>query len=382
MQYLENLGIGQLEAVLMFVGFLFAAYSIVANDAIQTLGTFLSSNSNRPWWVLWLYASSILVAVMIYGWFDNFGDIAWGRLEKFPRPEGGLTWVYAIPPIFILLLTRFGIPVSTTFLVLTVFAPTNMEQVLIKSALGYGVAIGVGFLVYLIVANLFERYFLRTAGHKASKPGAIWVVAQWASTGFLWSQWLIQDLANIFVYLQLPPLENGQPRPMPVELLVFSVILMLLLHAIIFRRRGGEIQAIVTSKTNTTDIRAATIIDLIYGFILLYFKQMSSIPMSTTWVFLGLLAGREIALSVLMVSGRGALEMVKVVGQDMGKAMLGLAISVSLAFGLPRIDAWVRAQTVESEPVTQAPLKTQALSAEGLVRGDLAVPLPAPPDPR
>lgn len=34
------------------IGFLMAAYSIVANDAIQTLGTFLSSNSHRPWWVL------------------------------------------------------------------------------------------------------------------------------------------------------------------------------------------------------------------------------------------------------------------------------------------------------------------------------------------
>lgn len=30
------------------IGFLLAAYSIVANDAIQTLGTFLSSNAKRP----------------------------------------------------------------------------------------------------------------------------------------------------------------------------------------------------------------------------------------------------------------------------------------------------------------------------------------------
>ena len=27
-----------------------------------------------------------------------------------------------------------------------------------------------------------------------------WLIAQWASTGFLWSQWLIQDAENIFVY--------------------------------------------------------------------------------------------------------------------------------------------------------------------------------------
>ena len=60
----------------MFAGFLLAAYSIVANDAIQTLGTFLSSNEQRPWWVLWLYACSILCTVLVYGWFTNFGDVA------------------------------------------------------------------------------------------------------------------------------------------------------------------------------------------------------------------------------------------------------------------------------------------------------------------
>ena len=42
-----------------------------------------------------------------------------------------------------------------------------------------------------------------------------------------------------------------------VAMLAFSVTLMLFLHAVIFRRRGGEIQGIVTSKTNTQDIRSA-----------------------------------------------------------------------------------------------------------------------------
>jgi hypothetical protein len=58
------------------VGFGLAAYSIVGNDAIQTLGTFLSSNSKRPWWVLWPFACSILVGVMVVGWVVNRGDVA------------------------------------------------------------------------------------------------------------------------------------------------------------------------------------------------------------------------------------------------------------------------------------------------------------------
>ena len=31
----------------MIVGFLLAAYSVVANDSLQTLGTYLSSNKKR-----------------------------------------------------------------------------------------------------------------------------------------------------------------------------------------------------------------------------------------------------------------------------------------------------------------------------------------------
>lgn len=54
--------------ILAVAGFLLADYSIVANGAIQTLGAFLSSNQHRPWWLLWLFASTVLVAVLVYGW--------------------------------------------------------------------------------------------------------------------------------------------------------------------------------------------------------------------------------------------------------------------------------------------------------------------------
>ena len=37
-----------MELFFVLAGFLMASYSLVANDAIQTLGTFLSSNKERP----------------------------------------------------------------------------------------------------------------------------------------------------------------------------------------------------------------------------------------------------------------------------------------------------------------------------------------------
>jgi len=44
-------------------------------------------------------------------------------------------------------------------------------------------------------------------------------------------------------------------------------------------------------------------IDSIYGFVLYYFKIKSKIPMSTTWVFLGLMSGREFGMCIEKLGG-------------------------------------------------------------------------------
>lgn len=329
-----------IHLIMMIIGFSLAAYSIVANDAIQTLGTFLSSNAHRPWWVLWAFAMIVLVSTLLYSYYAHGGDVSYGRLEKFPAvaPEE-FSWIYLLPPLFILIVTRFGIPVSTTFLVLTVFTTSNLEKMLTKSVLGYLVAFMAGFILYRFVVAMLEMHFIKTADETTSSKR--WVVAQWISTGFLWSQWLIQDLANIFIYAPSAGLNEHGVRTISLEWLMGSIFLFLVLHAIIFANRGGTIQNIVTSKTNTADIRSATIVDFTYGIILLVFKSWSSIPMSTTWVFLGLLAGREFAIAYVSQL-RKPKEVRNVVLNDMTKALIGLAVSLVLAFSAPYLkDAFV-----------------------------------------
>ena len=308
-----------LPEILMILGFALAAYSVISNDSIQTLGTFLSSNAHRPWWAMWIFGSSILLAVLVYGWLVNDGDPSYGRLEAFPPPAGGVSWLHVLAPFTLLVLTRFGVPVSTTFLVLSVFAPGNIDSMLFKSLSGYLVAFVVAILLYLATRRL-TAYLSRNAGNR--EAGAIhWVVLQWVSTAFLWSQWLIQDLANIFVFL---------PRVIDVWGLVASIGLLLVIQGVIFYQHGGAIQKIVTSKTMTADTRSATIIDFLFGLILLVFKEWSNMPMSTTWVFLGLLAGREVAMT-LQTPGRNLRETARLVGMDAFKAFTGLVVSVLLA---------------------------------------------------
>lgn len=86
----------------------------------------------------------------------------------------------------------------------------------------------------------------------------------------------------------------------------------------------------MTEKTDITDIRAATIIDFVYALVLLVFKEMNDLPMSTTWVFLGLLAGREIALTLFTLKPEVYWRTAKLVFRDIMRAGMGLLISLLL----------------------------------------------------
>jgi len=308
------------STIVMYLGFTMAAYSVVGNDTIQTLGTFLSSNERKKWWVLWLFAGGILAVTLIYGYYMHDGDVSYGRLAKYPLPEP-MAWYFILPPIILMLLTRTGIPVSTSFLILTFFNEGNLNSMVIKSVSGYLVAFGASILLYFAIARVLERRFiLKPITHKETE---IWTVLQWLSTGFLWCMWLIQDFANIYVYL---------PRSIGPGEMILSLLVILGMLAYIIASKGGSIQSIVRSKTNTVDIRSATIIDFVYGIVLLYFKELNNVPMSTTWVFIGILAGREIALNFVLRRNSARRAMFRSLGTDLGKVFLGLVVSIVLVY--------------------------------------------------
>jgi hypothetical protein len=84
-------------------------------------------------------------------------------------------------------------------------------------------------------------------------------------------------------------------------------------------------------KTNTTDVRSATIIDASYALILLFFKNVSNIPMSTTWVLIGLLAGRELAIR-WRLQQKLEKATLRDVGLDLARVSLGLVVSIGLVY--------------------------------------------------
>lgn len=102
------------KQIAMWFGFAVAGYSSIANDSIQTLGTFLSSNKTVRRIILWIFIAGILVLTNVFGWIVNNGDIAYGRLSSIPQPDV-FTFATLSGPIILIILTRFRMPVSTTF---------------------------------------------------------------------------------------------------------------------------------------------------------------------------------------------------------------------------------------------------------------------------
>ena len=311
----------ELSLIYMYVGFLLAAYSVIANDSIQTLGTFLASNkAHFKWYTLWVAASIMMVFTIVYGWINYDGDISYGRLTRIPFQE--VQWYHAMAPAVLLLLTRKGIPVSTTFLVLSAFASfTVLEKVLMKSIVGYGVAALAAYVIWVVL----ERYINEKQDHPEHVK--FWRVGQWVTSGWLWFAWLQHDMANIAVFL---------PRQLMVGDLMMVLISSVVILGYVFYTGGGRIQEVVINKHGTRFARSSTIINLVYAFILFFFKELNDLPMSTTWVFVGLLTGRELAISSVIENYKFKY-VFPIIAKDFGKMMFGLGASVAIVLIIHQI---------------------------------------------
>ena len=308
-------------ALAMWCVFFMASYSAIANDSIQTIGTFIASNSDKKWYYLWIYMGGIFIITVTYSWINYTGDISYGRLASKGLNEApqNFKFLQVFAPVALLMMTRLKMPVSTSILLLSAFATqaSSITSILSKSLFGYVIAFTAAIIIWTITTNLFEKY-------KNTKPSRIWLPLQWISSGALWSTWIMQDMANVAVVL---------PRSLTFDqfLVVASFIFFGL--GLLFYLRGDKIQQIVLEKSDIIDVRAATVVDFIYACLLYYLKVISSIPISTTWVFIGLLGGREIAIN-LRKNGGDYKKALKMIGKDTLFAAIGLIVSLIIALSI------------------------------------------------
>ena len=265
-------------------------------------------------------ASLVMIIAITWGWYSYDGDISYGRLTRIPFQE--IQWYHAIAPAILLLLTRIGIPVSTTFLVLSAFASTVvLEKMLVKSIVGYGIAATVAYFCWIGVSKFINEKLDEVKGDTWI---SFWRNSVWVSSGWLWWVWLSHDVANIAVYL---------PRQLDLSLLLIVLTYFTALIFYIFYIRGGSIHQVVLEKTGTRYARSATIINVIYAAVLFYFKELNDLPMSTTWVFVGLLCGRELAISTMNKDYKFKY-VFPLIGKDFVKMIFGLSVSVAIVLAI------------------------------------------------
>lgn len=310
--------------IAMWVGFGLAGYSAIANDSIQTIGTFIASNKQRKWYYLWLFMGIIFLITVTYSWVVFNGDVSHQRLQSkgFATAPETFNFLQLAAPVILLILTRARMPVSTTFLLLSAFSTEGgaILSVFQKSLVGYGLAFVAAIIVWVVVNKYVKQ-------HLSRKPAKWWLPVQWITSGCLWSFWIMQDAANIAIYL---------PRSLSLGQFVGFAGYIFLGLGVLFYLKGDKIQSIVDEKSGVADIRAATLVDFIYALLIYYLKIVSVIPISTTWVFIGLLGGRELAISISKtrkaVKKRNSKRAWKMIGKDVGKALIGLIISLIIAF--------------------------------------------------
>jgi len=310
----------ELSLIYAIVGFGLAGWSVIGNDSIQTLGTFIASKQKWfKWYTLAASASFVMILALCWGWYSYDGDISYGRLTRIPYQE--IQWYHAVAPGILLLLTRVGIPVSTTFLVLSAFASTVvLEKMLIKSVVGYGLAAIVAYIAWVLISKLINEKL----DEVDEKWIGFWRNSVWFTSGWLWWVWLSHDIANIAVYL---------PRQLSPILLITVMSYFTILLFYIFYIHGGPIQKVVLDKTGTRYARSATIINVIYAVVLFYFKELNDLPMSTTWVFVGLLCGRELAISTMNKDYKFKY-VFPLIGKDFIKMIFGLSVSVGIVLAI------------------------------------------------
>lgn len=159
----------------------------------------------------------------------------------------------------------------------------------------------------------------------SNKKYFYWRIAQTCTTTLLFSTWLMHDMVNIAVFL---------PREIDMAIMITISGLFALALAYTFYIDGGPVGRIVTTKTKIHQLIGATMVDGVYFVILLIFKEWSKIPMSTTWVFIGLLAGRQMAIRMVgrvgkIKKGENKYKVaLKEISGDFAKIFIGLGISL------------------------------------------------------
>jgi phosphate/sulfate permease len=123
------------------------------------------------------------------------------------------------------------------------------------------------------------------------------------------------------------------PRSLNIGEMVLVCVIIFFGLGIMLYQGGEKIQRVVDEKSRVKDLPEATVVNLLYAVVLFVFKIYSKIPMSTTWCFVGLLAGREIAMAFRKIGDKSLKEALAICFKDFAAVSFGFIASLLIGMG-------------------------------------------------
>ena len=305
-----------------------ALFTSVVNNSFQIFGTFFLINKKTPKLKMFLFILIIFILTIFFSWIFCNHQIHFEKLNSIPY-SNNLMLSSFLAPFVLMLLTYKKIPVSTTFLFVSLFSSTDVLHSIVSKTLHmYILAFLIGFILWKYIYPVIMKYLNRYVDlNKANENIKFWFVLQYFSTALLWFAWLFSNMSSVLVFA---------PREFSIKDLILLFILAGFVIYYLVDNMGGSMQHIVKNKQGTSNVKSATIINIIYGILIYIFQFEVNIPISTTWVFIGLMGGREFAITsnsnIAIISSIAQKNAVKKIILDFLYATIGVIISLSFVY--------------------------------------------------
>ncbi len=295
-----------------------SSYTVIGNNYIQTIGSFIVNNKKRSK-INWIFLSFSFIITTLISWFIYEGEVDYSLLKNIEYQKD-LDIVIILIPLLLNIFTKYGIPVSATFLIIPLFSTSNTIHIMItKTITSYFLA----FIVSFFIWSFIYKNFINKIKNTSEDLNRLWNIAEYITTALVWMAWNILSICVFVVFVD---------RQFNIyELIIFNMIIIFILYLLI-NNSGGKIEKIIKEKRDSNNKKTVTIFNLIFAIILLYLQFFSNVPLTTTWVFLGLLAGKELAMtyveSSLFASGRNMKASIAKIIVDLNKAIVGIVFSL------------------------------------------------------
>jgi hypothetical protein len=306
--------------IINWLAMIIASFAIVGNDSPQLIGTHLATRQDEKWYKTLAFVGVIFVVVLGLCWYFYDGEVHFKILDNVsPR---NINKYYLISPAILLFLTHNGIPTSSTFLVLSVFLnKANIMNMLTKTAASYFISFAASAYVFLKILRRYKKYLLSASSN--DRYISLWNQLQLASTILLVINWLCFSISNITVFL---------PRKLSLHDFLLFMFILLYTLASVLSNKSNKMQEILLSKSGANNLKINVLINMLFSAVLFIFKVINNVSIATTFVFLGILAGKEIAIasSEMDIFGRNYKRTILTILRDINKCIFG--VGVSLAF--------------------------------------------------